>query len=165
MILLSQNKVKIIKKNYSTEFIKDFGLIFCATDNPGINKAVWEDCTREGKLLNAADNPPLCDFILPANVRRGDLTISVSSQGKAPFFTKEMRRKIDKLIPPIYNDIIDLAGKFREELLKQKKNKSSKEKARIFKSFTSKDWEKILRENGKKSSHYYIQKILKEFNI
>lgn len=161
--LFNQNKIRIVKRNYSRDYIKDFKIVFCATDNPEITKAVREDCTAEGILLNAADNPPLCDFILPANIKRGDLTISVSSQGNAPFFTKEMKKKIDAFIKPVYTEIIDLAGGFRKEVLKNKKTNSAK--AKLFKNFSSKDWEKILTENGKKNKQYYIQKILKECKI
>jgi precorrin-2 dehydrogenase/sirohydrochlorin ferrochelatase len=161
--LFNRNKINIIKKYYSKDFIKDYKIVFCAIDNPDINKAVREDCTRAGILLNVADDPLLCDFILPANVKRGDLTISVSSQGKAPFFTKEMKKKINDQFSPVYNDIAGLAGEFRKELLKNKTAKSVKTK--LFKSFNSKDWEKVLTENGRKNSRYYIQKILKEFNL
>ncbi len=157
--LAKQDKIQIIKKFYSKEFIKNYKIVFSATDNPEINKIVRNDCITEGILLNVADNPPLCDFILPANIKRGHLTISVSSQGKAPFYTKEMKGKLDRFIPPIYTDIIDLAGEFRKQLLKNEKTVQDKRK--MFKKFTSVNWENVLTENGKRNSKYYIQKILK----
>ena len=163
--LYNGKQINVIRKNYSKEFLKDFKFVFCATNNRGINEAVREDCTIAGILLNAADNPPLCDFILPANVKRGNLTISISSQGKAPFFTKVMKDKIDHSIPDIYSDIINLAGEFREKVLKNKKVKSSKTKAKVFRHFSARDWEQILSKNGTKSSKHYIQEILKEFNL
>lgn len=163
--LSDKKKINIIKKNYSTEYIKDYKIVFCATDNPVINKTVREDCTKEGILLNVADNPLLCDFILPANIRRGDLTISISSQGKAPFFVKAMKKKIDQLIPQIYNKITVLAAEFRKQIIQNKKIDSIKIKTNLFKRFTSRDWEKILIEKGEKNPKYYIQEILKEFNL
>ncbi len=163
--LAKKNKIRIIKKYYSKEFIKDFKIIFSATDNPEVNKNVRVDCTKEGILLNVVDNPVLCDFILPANIKRGDLTISVSSQGKAPFYTKEIKKKIDAFISPVYSDIIEMAARFRKQLLSGSEAKSAKTKAKMFGKFTSENWEKILTENGKKSSGYYIKKILKESNL
>jgi precorrin-2 dehydrogenase len=168
--LAKQDKIQIIKKFYSKEFIKDYKIVFSATDNQEINKIVRNDCITEGILLNVADNPPLCDFILPANIKRGNLTISISSQGKAPFYTKEMKKKLDRFIPPIYKDIIDLAGEFRKQLLGNSKEKSVKDKGKMFRKFTAVDWESVLTENmsngkvgGKKNSIDYIQKILREF--
>lgn len=161
--LAEKSRIQIIKKYYSKEFIKKYKIIFSATDNPEINKKVRNDCTDEGILLNVVDNPALCDFILPANIKRGNLTVSISTQGQAPFYTKEIKKKLNTIITPIYGDIIDLAGEFRKQLLAKKK--TTKNKTKIFKEFASNNWEKILAENGKKSSKYYVQKILREFNL
>ncbi len=157
--------IRIIHRSYSKKFIKDYKIIFSATDNPGVNRKVRNDSADEGILLNVVDNPALCDFILPANIKRGDLTISVSSQGKAPFYTKEMKKKIEESISPIYSDIVEMAGKFRKQLLASSKVKSTRTKVKMFKKFTSVNWEKILTENGERSSGYYIKKILRESNL
>jgi precorrin-2 dehydrogenase/sirohydrochlorin ferrochelatase len=163
--LYNQHKIKIIKKTYSKEYLRYYKIVFSATDNHRLNLSVRQDCNDENILLNVADNPPLCDFILPANVKRGNLTISVSSQGKAPFYTKEIKKKLEQFIPPVYKDIIELAGDFRKRMLAKGKTESVRTKAKIFRRFTSKDWEKILEENGKRNSRHYFQKILKEFNL
>ena len=52
--LSEQKRISVIKKNYSKEFIKDFKIVFCATDNPEVNKEVRRDCTKEGILLNVS---------------------------------------------------------------------------------------------------------------
>lgn len=158
-----QGKIKIIKKHYSENIVDNFGVVFCATDNPEISRLVRKDCTDKGVLLNVADEPGLCDFIMPANVIRGDLIISISSQGKAPFYTRKMKNKIEKLIDPVHQKILKIAGEFRKKVLEDKKL-DSKEKARIFKLFASKDWENIIKANGSKSLKKYINDSLKEFN-
>jgi len=163
--LAKNHEINIIQKSYSKELLKNFKIVFCATDNEKINQAVYQDCTELGILINSADNPALCDFILPANIKRGDLTISVSSQGKAPFYTKEIKKKLNDFISPVYSDIMNLAGEFREQLLKNEKTKSARIKTKMFKAFTSKDWEKILTDNSKKNSQFYIQKFFKELKL
>ena len=100
--LQRKRKIKVIKKVYSKEYLNNFKIVFCATDNPKINKMVRMDCTEKNILLNVADIPELCDFILPAIVKRGDLTISVSSQGIAPFYAAELRNKLDHIFPSYY---------------------------------------------------------------
>jgi len=162
--LAKQNRIKVIKKFYSPNFIGDTDIVFCATNNREINKTVRKDCTEKGILLNVADEPDLCDFILPANVIRGDLTISISSQGKAPFLTKEMKNKIENQIPPVYEEIFNLAAVLRKNLLKDKQA-DAKIKARVFQLFIEKDWEKILNGNGKESPQHYIMKMLKEIKL
>jgi precorrin-2 dehydrogenase/sirohydrochlorin ferrochelatase len=160
--LIKKNKIKIIPKAYSKEYIKNFRIIFCATDNQKISEQVHIDCKIGNKLLNVADVPDLCDFILPAVVRRGDLTISVSSQGRAPFFAKEIKNKIDHIFPSYYEDIIDLAGKFRSTIMKSKKLNSPKIKEKAFMKFFMIDWKKVLKNEGKKKAKEYMRNIIKE---
>ena len=160
--LIKKNKIKIIPKAYSKEYIKNFRIIFCATDNQKISEQVHSDCKIGNKLLNVADVPDLCDFILPAVVRRGDLTISVSSQGRAPFFAKEIKNKIDHIFPSYYEDIIDLAGKFRSTIMKSKKLNSPKIKEKAYMKFFMIDWKKVLKNEGKKKAKEYMRNIIKE---
>lgn len=74
-----------------------------------------------------------------------------------------MKNKIEKLIDPVHQKILKIAGEFRKKVLEDKKL-DSKEKARIFKLFASKDWENIIKANGSKSLKKYINDSLKEFN-
>jgi len=161
--VIKKNKIKVIPKYYSKEYIKNYKVIFSATNKREINEQVFKDCKAENKLLNVVDVPELCDFILPAVVRRGDLTISVSSQGRAPFFAKEIKNKIDHIFSSYYEDIIDLAGDFRSIIMNNKKFDSPKIKEKAFEKFFMIDWKKVLRSEGKIKAKEYIQKIIKEF--
>jgi len=160
--LSKKNKIKIIQKSYHKDLLKKFDIIFCATDNPQINQTVSKDCKNENKLLNVADVPEFCDFILPAVVKRGDLTIAVSSQGRAPFFAKEIKDKIDHIFPSYYEDIIDLAGNFRSIIMSNKKYNSPKIKEKAFTKFFMIDWKKVLKNYGKKKAHSYLLHILND---
>lgn len=160
--LAAQGKISVLKRPYSTECIKYNKIVFSATDNPKINKAVSEDCTRKGILLNAADNPALCDFIMPAILRRGYLTVSVSSQGKAPFYTREVKKKLDEAISPATGDVSELAAEFRKHLLSGGNGLSQKKKEIAYKKFLQTDWDRILRGPGKRQSKRVIKEILKE---
>jgi precorrin-2 dehydrogenase/sirohydrochlorin ferrochelatase len=160
--LIKANKIKIILKPYSKEYIKNYKIIFCATDNPKISEQVHNDCEQQNILLNVADVPNLCDFILPAVVKRKNLTISVSSQGRAPFFAKEIRKKLDHIFPSYYEDIIDLAGNFRSILMNSKKYNSPKIKKTAFIKFFMIDWKKVLNTEGKKKANEYMLYLLND---
>jgi len=160
--LKRKRQIKVIQKVYSKEHLQNFKVVFCATDNPKINKMIRKDCTEKNILLNVADMPELCDFILPAILKRGDLTISVSSQGIAPFYVKEIKNKLDHIFPPYYEKVIELAGEFRKLLLSNKKYKSHKVRERAFMKFSIIDWEKVLANDGKKKANEYMHIILKD---
>ncbi len=160
--LCKSNKIKIILRPYSKEYIKNYNLIFSATNKHQINKQVHNDCKKKNKLLNVVDVPDLCDFILPAVVKRGDLTISVSSQGSAPFYAKEIKNKIDHIFPSYYEDIIDLAGIFRSIIMSDKKYNSPKIKEKAFAKFFTIEWKKVLKNEGKKKAKKYLLHILND---
>lgn len=44
-----------------------------------------------GILVNVEDQPSLCDFHVPATVRRGDLLLTVSSGGRSPGLVRLVR--------------------------------------------------------------------------
>ncbi len=157
-----EKKITIIRKPYSKEFLEGIKIVFCATNNEKINQTVFQHCGEKGILINSADNPALCDFILPANVKRGNLTISIASQGKAPFFTRIIKKKIETFIPPIYSDIADFAGDFRKKTLTVSKAKSSKYKPMMFKKFSETNWEELIKRNGKSKTKHHVQDLLKE---
>jgi siroheme synthase (precorrin-2 oxidase/ferrochelatase) len=90
------------------------------------------------------------------------LTISVSSQGRAPFYAKEIKNKIDHIFPSYYEDIIDLAGNFRSTILRNKKFDSAKSKEKAFMNFFMIDWKNVLKNEGKKKANEYLRKFLKE---
>ena len=160
--LQRKRKISVIKKVYSKEFLNNIKIVFCATDNPKINKMVRKDCTEKKLLLNVADMPALCDFILPAIVKRGDLTISVSSQGIAPFYTKEIKNKLNHIFPSYYENVIELAGEFRNLLLSDKKYQSQKMREKALKKFFMFNWKEILANQGKKKAREYFHLILKD---
>jgi precorrin-2 dehydrogenase/sirohydrochlorin ferrochelatase len=163
LIELSQkNRIKIIRKSYNKEQIENFEIIFCATDNHKLNLNVYEDCKAENKLLNVADVPELCDFILPAVVKRGALTLAVSSQGKAPFYASEIKNKLNHIFPSYYSDIIEIAGKFRSNILTNRKFNTAKQKQKAFNKFSETNWKKVLERNGKKKTLEYVKKIIKD---
>ena len=58
---------------------------------------VYEDAEERAMLVNVADVPPLCNFILPAIVRSGPLAIAISTAGASPALAKRMKREIGEL--------------------------------------------------------------------
>ncbi len=160
MELSRQGKIRLIKRPYSRKYLEGQQIVFCATNDRNTNKLVSSDCKAAGIMLNVADDPCLCSFILPANVTRGLLTISVSTQGKAPFFAKEMKRKLAANLSPYSADIMELAARFRSRLLSMDRD-NSKAKTKAYRDFLATNWEELLAIGGKKKSNERIEQILK----
>ncbi len=72
-------------------------LAIAATDSPEDNIRVSEAAGRYGALVNAVDMPERCSFIVPATLRRGPLTIAVSTSGASPAMARAIRKELQAL--------------------------------------------------------------------
>lgn len=96
-----------------------FFLLFCATDDPAVNRAAALDGKEAGVLVNVADAPELCDFTVPGQVRRGDLLLTVSTGGQSPALARRLRRELEEQYGDEYREYLELVGRWRSELKQQ----------------------------------------------
>ncbi|MCK5480251.1 MAG: bifunctional precorrin-2 dehydrogenase/sirohydrochlorin ferrochelatase, partial [Gammaproteobacteria bacterium] len=81
-------------------------LVITATDDEQAQQLVQEEAGEQNKLLNVVDVPQRCNFILPATVRRGDLTVAIATGGKSPALAKKLRKEFEKRIGPEYTVLV-----------------------------------------------------------
>ncbi len=95
----------------------DYSLVIATTNDKAVNLQIYEDSIAENVPLNIVDQPDLCTVIFPSVIRRGDLIFAIGSGGKAPFFTKAIRRELEKMLPETLEKKVQLARIYREWLL------------------------------------------------
>jgi siroheme synthase-like protein len=115
--LASTAVVEHVGRPYTWGDISGARLAFVATDDADVNAAVAQEARARGVWLNAADDPPHCDFILPAVVRRGRLTVAVGTGGASPALAAVMRDEVAATLPEECEALLDLAAEVRVELL------------------------------------------------
>ena len=91
-------------------------LTFAATDVAAVNAAVVREARRVGALVNAATEPRLGDFQVPATLRRGDVVVSLSTGGRSPGFARRLRAELESWLTPERIDLLDLMADVRREL-------------------------------------------------
>ena len=114
--LAKQNRIRIQRRVYAAGDCGGAALVFSATDDPDVSFQVFREATEAGALVNTADQPGLCDFIMPAVVRRGDLAIAISTGGTSPGLASQLRRRIGKIIGPEYAKLTKLLSRARPEI-------------------------------------------------
>ena len=90
-------------------------LVIAATDDSETQHAARAAGARHHVLVNVADQPDLCDFILPAVTRRGDVVVAVSTSGKSPALAAALRSRIDRLLPADVARAASVLGSVRDE--------------------------------------------------
>lgn len=86
------------RKKYDPSDLEDMGLVYICTENHELNRRIKADAGRIGLLASVCDAPSLCDIISPAVCRIGNLSISVSSDGKDVKRSIRIRNRINELI-------------------------------------------------------------------
>jgi precorrin-2 dehydrogenase / sirohydrochlorin ferrochelatase len=112
-----QGQIRIALRDYRTADLASAFLVIGATDDPDLNRRVHQDAEAANRLCNIADQPDLCNFVLPAIVTRGDLIVAVSTSGRSPAFAKHLRRQLQDQFGPEYGRFLDLMGAIRRRLL------------------------------------------------
>lgn len=97
-------------------------LVIAATDHREVNQHVAVEARRRGLLVNAVDDPPNCDWIAPAVVRRGDLVVAISTGGRSPAFARRVRQDLEKFLGDHYALLLDLLADSRAELRRQNRS-------------------------------------------
>src|SRR5688500_8616718 len=114
--LAKEKQITHLARTYQPGDLTDAFMVICATDRAEINHQVWQEATANQQLVNVVDDTPRCNFIAPSILRKGDLTIAISTSGKAPALAVRLRERLQREIGPEYEHFIELAGKLREPL-------------------------------------------------
>jgi len=114
--LLKQGAIRHVAREYQAGDRAGYDLFFVATDSSEINTVVFNEARSLRIWVNSADDPDHCDFILPAVIRRGDLTVAVSTGGASPAVTRAIREELDEYFTADYARFIQIAGEVRREL-------------------------------------------------
>jgi len=93
-------------------------LVVCATDDEALNARVSKICLEKRVFANIVDRTRLCSYIVPAVVRRGNITFAISTGGASPGLAKLMRKKVQKYFGREYGQLAHLLHKWRPTVLK-----------------------------------------------
>ncbi|TAL24174.1 MAG: bifunctional precorrin-2 dehydrogenase/sirohydrochlorin ferrochelatase [Nitrospirae bacterium] len=121
----SKGNLRHISREYKKGDIRNAFLAIAATDSMETNKKVSADAPN---LINVVDAPSLCNFIAPSVVRRGPLTIAISTSGVSPSIAKAIRKELEKLYGPKFGRRLDSIKKIRTKALSEIKDKKKRER-------------------------------------
>lgn len=106
-----------------------YRLVIAATDQPDVNRHVFEECEARNLLVNSVDDIPHCRFMVPAIVDRAPLLISIASNGTSPVLSRQIRTQLETLIPHGMGKLAEFSGQWRKKV---KSHIPNPEQRRIF---------------------------------
>jgi siroheme synthase-like protein len=108
--------VQIIEKGYDPSDIEGVDLVITAINDPAVSEQIRNDAKARGKLVNAADKPELCDFYLSSVVKKGNLKIAISTNGKSPTIAKRLKEVLTDVMPDQIDEVLENMQVIRNKL-------------------------------------------------
>jgi precorrin-2 dehydrogenase/sirohydrochlorin ferrochelatase len=112
--LASSGRIRLRRRPVRAADLRGAFLVVVATDDPRVNREVAERVRNAGGLVNVADDPAACSFLVPAVIRRGDLTVAVSTGGGSPALARKLRQRLEQTVGPEYEAFVAALRLLRE---------------------------------------------------
>jgi len=126
--LAEKRRITLVKRAYRKGDLKKALLVFAATNNTAINHNVKRDASELRIPVNVADNPELCDFIVPSIIKKGPIVIAISTSATLPLLSKKLRKEIEALIRDTHIAYAKNIGRFRKLLIQTIRDENTRKR-------------------------------------
>ena len=110
---IDAGRATLIERGYGEGDVRGFELVMVATDDGALNRAVADEARAAGVWVNAADDVGNCDFILPSLVKRGTVTVAMSTAGTSPAMARWLREQMEQFLSEDVAALADLLADVR----------------------------------------------------
>lgn len=113
---LDEQRVTVSEREFEPSDLDDAWLATAATDDPAVNRAVFEAGDERRVWVNSADDPDNCSFTLMSVIRRGDLVVTIGTGGRSPALATWLKERINVELGPEYETLLELLAEARESM-------------------------------------------------
>lgn len=110
---IAANGPEHVEADYAPAHLAGAVLVFAATGDEALDRAIVADAQAQKIPVNAVDRPDLCDFFTPALVNRAPLAIAIGTEGTGPVLAQMVRSRIDRMLSPSLGALATLANSLR----------------------------------------------------
>lgn len=124
--LFAAKKIHWQKRLFEQSDTQKYFLIIAATNDREVNRHIALEAKQNQRLVNVVDDPELSNFFVPAVVRRGALSIAVSTGGASPAVAKRIRRQLEEEFDESYVSYLELMENLRKRVLSEYADESTR---------------------------------------
>ncbi|MDQ3987269.1 MAG: siroheme synthase CysG [Actinomycetota bacterium] len=143
--LSARGELELVRRRYVRGDLKGAFLAIAATGDPGSHREIFEEAEQESVLMNAVDDVDHCHFAAPSIVRRGALSVAISTQGRAPALAKHLRQRLERELEAELATLTALLGEVREQTIELRPSLSFSEWARRWQAAIRRDLLGLIR--------------------
>jgi precorrin-2 dehydrogenase/sirohydrochlorin ferrochelatase len=156
--LCTRSEAELVRSKYSKNYLAGAVLAIAATNNQQLNKQIYKDCQELEILCNVVDQPELCDFFVPAVVKRGELQIAIGTEGYCPAYAGHIRKKLERTFSDKHGQFLAELETLRKRIIKDVPETSDR-KALLVLLVDDKSFEYFI-ENGPAKWQAYADKLI-----
>jgi siroheme synthase-like protein len=110
------DNVRLVEKAFEPADLDHADLVIAATGIRELSEQIKAEAQQRRILANVADTPDLCDFYLGSIVKKGDLKIAISTNGKSPTLAKRIREYLEEALPETTQQLLDNLQHIRNQI-------------------------------------------------
>lgn len=111
-----RHSMRVKRRNFCITDVAGHWLVISATGDAAVERLVFETATARGVFCNGVDDTSNCSYITPAIVDRSPIVVAISSGGSAPVLARQLRARIEALLPRDFGRLASLARRWREQV-------------------------------------------------
>src|SRR5690606_30155597 len=116
MFTASYPAVRLRERAFEPADLDEVDVAVVASNNAPLNTHIREEARMRHVLINVADKPDLCDFYLGSVVKKGNLKIGISTNGKSPTIAKRIKELLNEALPHEIDETLEYMGRLRDQL-------------------------------------------------
>lgn len=105
----------LLQRKAKKKDLEGADLVIAATDQPELNRKIVQVCKKNYILVNSVTNGEEGNFMFPALVKRGNISVGINTAGKSPVFSQYIKEKIQAVLPEWYGELNEQLGELRKQ--------------------------------------------------
>ena len=110
------SNIELVQKKYDSHDLDGAEIVIVAINDIPVAGQIRNDAKQRGILVNVADKPELCDFYLGSIVKKGNLKIAISTNGKSPTIAKRLKETFNDTLPDEMDEVLDNMESIRKSM-------------------------------------------------
>lgn len=155
--LKNRGAIRHIDRQYEDGDLRGAFLTVSATGAVGLNDKIT------GGLVNAADQPEKCDYIVPSQITCGQLAIAVSTSGISPALSRTIAAELRQMFGGDFSSYLSFLKKFRQKVIASNTERTA-DKTALLKMAGSSASVAAVREGRLKELKARLSKMLRELS-